>query len=193
MNPKENIFLIGPMGAGKTTVGRALAKRLKREFFDSDKEIERQCGVNIPTIFDIEGEEGFRLREAKMIDELSARDGIVLATGGGAPMREENRKKLAERGIVIYLSVTLQEQFNRISHDKNRPLLKTDDPRGTLRRLMKERAPVYETLASIKINSTGRNMRYVIERILRFLRQREQKKNHPTSSGKRSRHDNPQH
>lgn len=189
MKTTGNIFLIGPMGAGKTTVGRALAKRLKREFFDSDKEIERQCGVNIPTIFDIEGEEGFRQREARMIDELTAREGIVLATGGGAPMREENRNRLAERGTVIYLSVTLQEQFNRVSHDKNRPLLKTEDPRGTLRRLMKERAPVYESIADIKINSTGRNMRNVIERILRFLRQREQKQSN-THPANRQRHDN---
>lgn len=169
MKKPTNIFLIGPMGAGKTTVGRALARRLKMDFYDSDREIEALCGVSIPTIFEYEGEQGFRDRESRMIEDLTARHPIVLATGGGAVLREENRKLLSARGLVIYLHVTLSEQFNRISHDKNRPLLQTPNPRETLKKIMEERAPVYESLADLRVNSNGRNMRYVVEKIVRFL------------------------
>lgn len=169
MKSKQNIFLVGPMGAGKTTVGRNIARRLKMEFFDSDREIEGLCGVSIPTIFEYEGELGFRDRETKVIDELTQRTSILLATGGGSVLREENRKMLSQRGIVIYLHVNLKEQFSRISNDKNRPLLQTENPRETLRKMMLERAPIYESVADYRVNSNGRNMRYVIDQILRQL------------------------
>ncbi|HBR98417.1 MAG TPA: shikimate kinase AroK [Gammaproteobacteria bacterium] len=169
MNKPQNIFLIGPMGAGKTTVGRQLAKQLHQDFYDSDREIERICGVSIPTIFEFEGEAGFREREAKMLDTLTQQHPIVLATGGGSVLRPENRTVMSERGFVVYLSINLREQFARIRHDKNRPLLQTENPRETLRRIMLERSPLYESLADLRINSNGRNMRYVVEKILKRL------------------------
>ncbi len=169
MKNSQNIFLIGPTGAGKTTVGRNIARRLRIDFFDSDREIESLCGVSIPTIFEYEGEQGFRDRETKVIDELTQRSSILLATGGGSILREENRKMLSERGTVIYLHVNLKEQFSRISNDKNRPLLQTENPRDTLRKMMQERSPIYESVADYRVNSNGRNMRYVIEQILRHL------------------------
>lgn len=170
MANQGNIFLIGPMGAGKTTVGRQVARRLKLEFFDSDKEIEALCGVNIPTIFEYEGETGFRDRETRMIEGLTLKNPIVLATGGGAVLRAENRKVLTSRGFVVYLQVSLKEQFNRISHDKNRPLLQTPNPRQTLRKIMEERAPIYESMADLRVTSNGRNMRYVVDRITKYLK-----------------------
>ncbi|CAG0878785.1 unnamed protein product [Cyprideis torosa] len=169
MKNHPNIFLIGPMGAGKTTVGRNIARRLKMDFFDSDKEIERLCGVSIPTIFEYEGEQGFRDRETKIIDELTQRSPILLATGGGSVLREENRRMLRQRGTVFYLRVNLKEQFSRISNDKNRPLLQTENPRETLRQMMLERSPIYESVADYRVNSNGRNMRHVIDQILRHL------------------------
>ena len=148
------IFLIGPMGAGKTTIGRQLAAALHLEFVDSDHEIEARTGVNIPTIFDIEGEEGFRKREAAVIDELTQRDGIILATGGGAVLREENRQHLAGRGLVIYLYATVDRLLDRTRRDKNRPLLQTEDPRAKLTELMAVRDPLYRQVADI-IYDTG--------------------------------------
>jgi len=127
------IFLIGPMGAGKSSVGRSLASKLGYQFYDSDREIEARCGVDIPTIFDYEGEVGFRDREAAMIDELTALPDIVLATGGGAILREKNRQCLRDRGHVVLLSVELKEQFRRIGLDTKRPLLNTEDPKARLR------------------------------------------------------------
>jgi shikimate kinase len=128
MIPSCNIFLVGLMGAGKTTIGKLLARQRGLEFLDSDQEIVARCGVSIPTIFEIEGEAGFRKREAAMIDELSQRKGIVLATGGGAVLLEENRTHLKARGTVVYLRCQPQELYLRTRHDKNRPLLQTDDP-----------------------------------------------------------------
>ena len=149
-----SIFLIGPMGAGKTTIGRQLAAALHLEFVDSDHEIEERTGVDIPTIFDIEGEEGFRKREVSVIDELTQRDGIVLATGGGAVLREENRNHLGGRGLVIYLYATLDRLMDRTHRDKNRPLLQTDDPRAKLQELIEIRDPLYRQTADI-IYDTG--------------------------------------
>jgi len=149
-----NIFLIGPMGAGKTTIGRQLAAALHLEFIDSDHEIEERTGVDIPTIFDIEGEEGFRKREVAVIDELTQRDGIVLATGGGAVLREENRNHLGGRGLVIYLYATLDRLMDRTHRDKNRPLLQTDDPRAKLQELIETRDPLYRQTADI-VYDTG--------------------------------------
>lgn len=165
-----SIFLIGPMGAGKSSVGRALANKLGQDFYDSDREIEARCGVDIPTIFDYEGEIGFRDREAAMIDELTALPDIVLATGGGAILREENRHCLRERGHVVLLSVELKEQFRRVGFDTRRPLLHTEDPKARLRALMEERAPIYESLAHVEIVTDSRRMHHVVSRIMRHLK-----------------------
>ena len=155
MNRPGNLFLVGMMGAGKTTVGRLLARRLKLRFVDSDHEIERRCGVKVPTIFDIEGEAGFRLREAQTLAELTALEGIVLATGGGAVLAEDNRRRLATRGTVIYLSARPEDLFERVRQDRNRPLLATADPLERLRELYAERDPLYRALADLVID-TGR-------------------------------------
>lgn len=148
------VFIIGPMGAGKTTIGRQLAAALHLEFVDSDHAIETRTGVDIPTIFDIEGEEGFRKREVAVIDELTQRDGIVLATGGGAVLREENRHHLSGRGLVIYLYAAVDRLMERTHRDKNRPLLQTEDPRSRLTALMEVRDPLYRQVADI-IYDTG--------------------------------------
>ncbi len=164
-----SIFLIGPMGSGKSTVGRALANKLSYPFFDSDREIEERCGVDIPTIFDYEGEIGFRDREARMIEELTARSNIVLATGGGAILRSENRTNLSARGHVVLLSVEIKEQLRRVGCDNRRPLLHTEDPEARLRALMEERAPIYKALADVEISTDSRRMHHVVTRILRHL------------------------
>ncbi len=150
-----NLFLVGMMGAGKTTIGRLLAGRMKRAFVDSDHEIEQRCGVSVPVIFDIEGEPGFRAREALMIAELTARDGIVLATGGGAILDAESRHRLATRGTVVYLHAPPADLYERVRHDKNRPLLATADPLARLESLYAERDPLYREVADIVVD-TGR-------------------------------------
>jgi shikimate kinase len=143
------------MGAGKTTVGRAVARRLERPFFDSDHEVEARTGARIPVIFELEGEAGFRDREAQMIDELSAREGIVLATGGGAVLRPENRSALKDRGFVVYLRAHPHDLWLRTRRDKNRPLLQTEDPKGRLEMLYEQRDPLYREVADFVIE-TGR-------------------------------------
>jgi shikimate kinase len=165
----SSIFLVGPMGSGKSTVGRALARRIGFDFFDSDREIESRCGVDIPTIFDYEGEVGFRDREQRIIDELTAVPGIVLATGGGAILREANRKHLSGRGHVILLKVDIQEQLRRVAFDANRPLLRTEDPEARLKALMLEREPIYKSVAHAEISTDSRRMYHVVGRILRHL------------------------
>jgi shikimate kinase len=150
-----NIFLIGLMGAGKTTVGRALARRLGRPFFDSDQEIEARTGVRIAHIFEHEGEAGFRQREAAMLDEITCRPNVVMATGGGAVLLPENRTRLRERGQVIYLRANPFDNWLRVRRDKNRPLLQTEDPRGRLEALYAERDPLYRECAHFVIE-TGR-------------------------------------
>ena len=151
----ENLYLVGMMGAGKTTVGRSLARRLKLRFFDSDQEIEARCGVKIPVIWEIEGEAGFRAREAQAIAELSVLDGIVLATGGGAVLAKENRALLSERGTVVYLRATPEHLYERVRQDRNRPLLATADPLARLRALYLERDPLYRSVADLVVD-TGR-------------------------------------
>jgi shikimate kinase len=166
---QHNLFLIGPMGAGKTTVGRQLSEALKLEFIDSDHEIQRRTGVDVPTIFEFEGEEGFRSREQMVIDELTAREGIILATGGGAILREANRQSLSSRGVVIYLQCTPEQQFERTHRDKNRPLLQTENPLERLRSLMQVRDPLYRQTADMIINTEGRNTHSVVREITRRL------------------------
>ncbi|OGA55217.1 MAG: shikimate kinase [Betaproteobacteria bacterium RIFCSPLOWO2_12_FULL_62_58] len=154
----ENIFLVGLMGAGKTSVGRALAKRLHKTFYDTDQEIERATGVKIPVIFEIEGEAGFRAREAKLLAELVRRTNIVVATGGGAVLSEQNRRLLAEHGTVIYLRATAPDLWQRTHHDKNRPLLQTDDPLKKLQELFAQRDPLYREIADVIIDTGSQSV-----------------------------------
>ncbi len=157
------------MGAGKTTVGRQLSEVLSLEFLDSDHEIQRRTGVDIPTIFEFEGEEGFRNREQAVIDELTTRDGIILATGGGAVLREVNRQRLSSRGAVVYLQCTPEQQYERTHRDKNRPLLQTEDPLERLRSLMQVRDPLYRQTADVVVSTEGRNTQAVVREIVRFV------------------------
>jgi shikimate kinase len=153
--PSGNIFLVGMMGAGKTTAGKLLAQQLGKDFIDSDEEIQQRTGVTIPHIFDIEGEEGFRHRETAVIQDLSLRDNIVLATGGGAVLNEQNRDTLRRNGIVVYLKSTVTDLWQRTRHDRNRPLLQTDDPRAKLKNLFEQRDPLYLQVADL-VMPTGK-------------------------------------
>lgn len=156
MKSKINIFFVGPMGAGKTTIGRTLSEQLRVDFFDTDQEIEHRTGADIPWIFDVEGESGFRDREVAVIDELTQMQGVVLATGGGAVLRDENRKHLASRGFVVYLKASVDDLLIRTSRDKRRPLLQKTDRRKVLSDIMSARGPLYEEVADVII-TTGRN------------------------------------
>lgn len=169
MKQSTNIFLVGPMGAGKTSVGRQLAKALKRDFVDSDKEIEERTGVNIPTIFDIEGEKGFRSRESLVIDELSQRTGLVLATGGGAVLAQANRVALQSRGIVIYLHGSIEQLYQRTHRDRNRPLLQTDNPKQRIAELLEQRDPIYREVSDHIIETDGQTVRKVVTEIMQKL------------------------
>lgn len=164
-----SIFLIGPMGAGKSTLGRYLGQVLGRPFYDSDKVIVERTGADIPWIFDVEGEEGFRRREEAVIDDLTAMPGIILATGGGAVMRAVNREHLHERGLVFYLHTPVEVQLARTQHDKNRPLLQTDDPGKVLQELMQIRHPLYQSTAHHVISTAAGNLRRVAEQVLAHL------------------------
>jgi shikimate kinase len=168
--PSNNIFLIGPMGAGKSSVGRLLAKQLGCDFLDSDHEIEVHTGAKIPLIFDIEGEEGFRGREEHMIDELSQRHNIVLATGGGAVLRRANRQHLHDRGTVFYLAASKDQLFERTRRDRNRPLLQTDDPLSKISELLDAREPLYLEVAHHIIDTNGSSVRSVVNSILDNLK-----------------------
>jgi shikimate kinase len=163
MQHAGNIYLVGMMGAGKTTVGRMLARRLKLRFVDSDHEIETRCGVKIPVIFEIEGEAGFRSREAQVLAELTALEGTILATGGGVVLSQENRRLLAARGTVVYLRATPEHLYERVRQDRNRPLLATGDPLARLRSLYAERDPLYRSIADLVVE-TGRQSVQVLAR-----------------------------
>jgi len=169
----NNIFLIGPIGAGKSTIGKQVAKLLNLTFYDVDEEIETNTGADIAWIFDVEGEEGFRKREVAMIDTLSAREGIVLATGGGAILDPKNRKILAHRGKVIYLYATIAQQVERTMRDKRRPLLQgktnKEEKRAVLESLMQKRDVLYREIADIVIPTSRRSIQSVSDEIVRVL------------------------
>ncbi|MBU2925132.1 shikimate kinase AroK [Colwellia sp. 4_MG-2023] len=170
MAEKRNIFLIGPMGAGKSTIGRELADRLHLEFFDSDQEIERRTGADIAWVFDLEGEEGFRKREEGVIEDLSEKQGIVLATGGGSVISMQVRNRLSARGIVVYLETTIDKQVARTQRDRRRPLLQTsEEPRTVLENLAIERNPLYEEIADVVIKTDDQSAKVVAHKIIERL------------------------
>ncbi|HDR1022009.1 TPA: shikimate kinase AroK [Pasteurella multocida] len=170
MAEKRNIFLIGPMGAGKSTIGRQLAQQLNMDFVDSDAEIEQRAGADIGWIFDVEGEEGFRKREERIINELTQRQGIVLSTGGGAVLSKDNRNHLSARGIVIYLETTVDKQYQRTQRDKKRPLLQNvEDPRGVLENLAKIRNPLYEEIADITLPTDEQSAKAMATQIVDLI------------------------
>jgi shikimate kinase len=160
-----NVFLVGLMGAGKTSVGRLLAKQFGKTFYDCDQEIERRTGVKIPVIFEIEGEEGFRAREAAVLRELADLHDIVLATGGGAVLREENRRLLTQKGTVVYLRASLEDLWQRTRHDRNRPLLQTADPRVKLEQLFVQRDPLYREIATLVVDTGSQSLRSLANRL----------------------------
>jgi shikimate kinase len=166
MKTPGSLFLIGPMGAGKSTIGRQLSKQLRMAFHDSDHEIEHRTGVDIPLIFEYEGESGFRKRERAVMDELTRRPDIILATGGGAILDPDNRKHLAQRGKVIYLHASIDQQLARTDRDQNRPLLQTDNPRQRLDELIQAREPLYREIADLVINTDGKRVRDVVNEIM---------------------------
>lgn len=167
MNNRNNIYLVGLMGAGKTTVGRQLAKRLGRQFYDSDHEIVQRTGVPIPTIFEIEGEEGFRRREMQAIAELTASAEIVLATGGGVVLNPENRSRLHNTGWVVYLNVPPALLFERTRHDRNRPLLRVSDPLAKLEELHRQRDPLYRETAHTIVEGSQLVASGIVQHLLR--------------------------
>ena len=169
MAEKRNIFLVGPMGAGKSTIGRQLAQQLNMEFFDSDQEIERRTGADVSWVFDVEGEEGFRDREEKVINALTEKQGIVLATGGGSVKSRETRNRLSARGVVVYLETTIEKQLARTQRDKKRPLLQVDTPREVLEDLAKERNPLYEEIADVTIRTDDQSAKVVANQIIHML------------------------
>jgi shikimate kinase len=170
MLTKHNIFLIGPMGSGKTAVGRHLARLLNYTFHDSDADIEAKTGVDIAFIFEKEGEAGFRIRERESIDRLTRLESIVLATGGGAVIDPANRSALAERGAVVYLATSVNQQIERTRHGRHRPLLHDTDPEQRLQELMSRRAMLYAEIADLTITTDGRRVQLVAEEIHRELR-----------------------
>ncbi|NRA82427.1 MAG: shikimate kinase AroK [Gammaproteobacteria bacterium] len=166
MAEKRNIYIVGPMGAGKSTIGRHIAQQLHLEFFDSDNEIEERTGAEISWVFDVEGEEGFRVREAGVIDDLTQKQGIVLATGGGSILSKEVRNRLSARGLVVYLETTIEKQLARTQRDKRRPLLQTDKPRAVLEALAAIRNPLYEEIADFTVRTDEQSAKLVAKEII---------------------------
>jgi shikimate kinase len=175
MTRNRNIFLVGPMGAGKTTIGKMLAKSLSIPFIDSDKEIEQRTGVTIPMIFEYEGEAGFRKRESDVLGVLTEKSPIVLATGGGAVILPENQQMLKSRGFIVYLQCSVDRQLERTHKDTNRPLLKTPDPRAKLEELYKMRDPIYRSLADYVIDTGVYSSRSAARQIVRVFNRLSQK------------------
>ena len=169
MQAALSIFLIGMMGAGKSTVGVRLARRLDRAFLDVDRELECRLGVDIPTVFDLEGEAGFRRRESQLIEELSGREGLVMATGGGAVLLPANREALASRGLVIYLRATPADLWQRLRRDKHRPLLRADNPRQRVFDLVEERDPLYLEIADYVVSTGRQPVDLAVETIMDWL------------------------
>ncbi|MFZ9038218.1 MAG: shikimate kinase AroK [Gammaproteobacteria bacterium] len=165
----RNIILIGPMGSGKSTIGNIIARRLHREFQDSDQLIENRTGVDIARIFDIEGEQGFRDRESNALIELLSQDNRVIATGGGSVMRKENQKLLKQRGYIIFLDTSVNQQMSRLARDKKRPLLQTENPRKRLEALLQERRPIYLDLADLAVKTDKRAARRLAADIINQL------------------------
>ncbi len=172
MKTPGSLFLTGPMGAGKSTIGRQLSQQLRMVFYDSDREIEDRTGVDIPLIFELEGEQGFRKRERLVIDELTCLPNIILATGGGAILDPDNRRHFAERGLVIYLHASVNQQLARTKRDRNRPLLQTENPRQRLEDLMRMRDPLYREIADLVIDTDGKRVMGVVNQIIRKLKLR---------------------
>jgi len=170
MAEKRNIFLVGPMGAGKSTIGRELADKLHLDFYDSDQEIERRTGADIAWVFDLEGEEGFRKREESVIEDLTEMQGIVLATGGGSVISAQVRNRLSARGIVVYLETTIDKQVARTQRDRRRPLLQTsEEPRSVLENLAVERNPLYEEIADVIVQTDDQSAKVVANKIVERL------------------------
>ena len=170
---QSNIFLVGMMGAGKTTVGRALAHRMKRPFVDTDRAVVERTGVPVGTVFEIEGEDGFRKRESALLREVCAAQGQVVATGGGIVLSEENRRVMRESGIVVYLRARLESLWERTRHDASRPLLATPDPRGRLAELLQQREPLYRDAAHVVVDSGSQSASTLVNRVLAALRAHE--------------------
>ena len=185
MSLPKRVVLVGPMGAGKSTIGRLLAKELGYRFVDSDRIIEQRCGADIPWIFDVEGEDGFRQRETAMLKELADQPETVLATGGGAVMREENHGPLKRGAVVIYLKTSIEQQVERTRKDRNRPLLQNDDPEAVLRRLFALRNPIYSGLADIVMFTDRKSPRLVVRQLVNKINQKSSKR--PKKPGKEGR------
>jgi len=166
----SRIFIVGPMGVGKTTIGRILAKDLPLDFIDCDVEIEERCGASIAWIFDVEGEAGFRLRETQMLAELTTRQNIILATGGGAVLRKENRDYLRERGTVIFLDSSVELLVKRTAKDKKRPLLQHANTKDVLQKVKSQRDPLYREIADIRVFVGDNNSRKAVDQILMHLK-----------------------
>ncbi len=182
MNPSPNLFLIGPMGAGKSSIGRQLARHFALPFLDLDAEIEKHTGASVATIFDIEGETGFRRREADRLGELVAGNGIVLATGGGTVLLPDNRRLLRERGFVVWLQTTVERQLQRLARDRKRPLLAAPDRRARLEQLARERDPLYREVADLIVPGAGESCRQAGARITALLEREWQRSPEATTS-----------
>lgn len=165
----RNIILIGPMGSGKSTIGSIIAKKLQRQFYDSDHFIEGRTGVDIARIFDVEGEEGFRDRETNALNELLSKNNLVIATGGGSIMRAQNQEMLRNKGYIVFLDTSINQQMQRLQRDKKRPLLQTDNPRERLQQLLDVRRPIYQDLADLSVKTDRRMARKLASDIIQNL------------------------